>query len=400
MVNIMQKLNCYLKKNIILIVSFLMILQPVIDVIIGLSKYANILTSLTSLLRIIILLFFLYYFIFVGKIRDRKKVYCLFSIVALYLLFFFVNMNYSFLELKSALRTFYFPLILLSFYCIKEEQKTFIDRKYLFISLGIYAFVIIFGFITNTAFNSYEVAKVGTSGYFYAANEIGNIIAILLPLLFSFVFNKINWKKIVFFALIIIVIFILGTKTPFISLLICFIYYYIKKFNYKNIIKLLILPLVAIIFLFIIIPLTPIYKNTLIHASFLKLNNISQIIKNPSLFDHFVLGSRLKFLKENTNIYLHSDINDQLLGIGYLHNTKESEMDFNDILYRQGIIGFIVYFGVVINILLSNKNTKRDWLLIILILLITTIVGHVITAPSVGTFVASLLLLSKKEVKE
>jgi hypothetical protein len=308
-------------------------------------------------------------------------------------------MHFSFPELKVALRTFYFPILFILIVNMKDEVKKFIEIKYLLISISIYCSIIILGFITNTAFSSYEIAKVGTAGYFYAANEVGNIIAILLPFVFEYVFNKINYKKVLYFILIVAAIFILGTKTPFISLVICSLYYIFKEVNKKDIIKVSVMSLISLVFIFVVIPLTPLYKNVIIHASFLKLNNISELIEKPELFDHFVLGSRLQFLNSNAEIYLNSTINDKLLGIGYIENSKLAEMDFNDILFRQGIIGFIVYFGTIFYVFLNKLIYKKYILPITLIILISGIVGHVMTAPAVSTFAAYILCLAIKEVK-
>jgi hypothetical protein len=285
----MEKVNNYIRKNIIFIVSFFILLQPLIDVIIGLCSSNMVLAFIASLIRIFVLGFFIYYLIFINNSKSKKKVICLLSIIFAYLLFYFVHMNYSFNEIKLALKTFYFPTLFPILFLIKEEEGKFIDTKYLLISLFTYSSIIIFGFITNTAFQSYQIVKEGTSGYFYAANEISGIIAILLPFVFEYVFKRIDYKKVLYLLTIILSIFIMGTKTPIISLIICSIYYIIKSINKNNYIKVTITSLVVIIILFVILPITPIYKNTLIHASFLKLNSIKQLIEEPSLLDHFIL---------------------------------------------------------------------------------------------------------------
>jgi hypothetical protein len=96
---------------------------------------------------------------------------------------------------------------------------------------------------------------------------------------------------------------------------------------------------------------------------------------------------------------MNSDIDDKLLGIGYTENIKLSEMDLNDIFYRQGIIGFIIYFVSIFYILFINggKINTKYLLSVLLILLTATIVGHIITAPAVSTFSAYIMCLFKKE---
>jgi hypothetical protein len=397
--NNILKINDNIKKNIILIISFILLLQPIIDLVIGLSIKTDFFPSIMSLIRMIILGFLLYYFIFINKSKYKKWITIFLCLIIVYLGCYFINMNLSFIELKAAIKIFYFPVMFMILASIFAEEKRFIDIKYFLISLSIYAFIIILGFLTNTAFNSYDVAKTGSSGYFNAANEIGGIISLLLPFAFSYVFNKINIKKIVWLLLIIGSIFILGTKTPFISLIICLCYYIIKLINKKNIIKISLISLLSLILLSLIIIKTPIYENMIIHAEFLGIEEIGDVIEKPELIDHFLLGSRLKFLGGNNNVYMESDVTDKLFGIGYIDDSKLAEMDIYDIFYRQGIVGFILFFGTVLSVLLLNtKKYNKDYILpIILMILVSTFVGHVLTAPAVSTFVALILCGFKRE---
>lgn len=394
-------MNKYIKENIILLISILVLLQPLIDVVIGFCSLNGTLSLIASLIRVIILGFLIYYLIFINNSKSKRIIVLILGTISVYLLFYFMHMNYNFLELKTALKIFYFPILFSILFCVKEEEGKFIEEKYLLMSLFIYSFVIVFGFITNTAFQSYQVAKEGLSGYFNAANEISGIIAILLPFVFDYVLKKINYKKTLYFAFIILSIFILGTKTPIISLLICSIYYIIKGMNKNNYIKTLTASAIVIIILLVVIPITPIYKNTMIHASFLKLHSVKQLITDPCLIDHFVFGSRLQFLKNNTEVYLDSGLGSKFLGIGYTKNTKMAEMDFNDIFYRQGLIGFLLYFTLIFYIIFLNNGrvNNKHILPVVLIILTAGIVGHVITAPAVGTFVAYIMCLFKKERK-
>ena len=396
----MGKVNQYLKQNIILIIALIIIIQPIIDVVIGLSLRYETIMTIASLIRLVILVFLFYWFYFFSNSSVREKGLIILSVIAVYFIFYLFSTQLSFNELRMALRTFYFPIIFILLYSIKETKKEFINSKYLLISLGIYASVIVFGFLTNTAFNSYMVSKVGTSGYFYAANDISNIIAILLPLVFMYVFDKININKILYFILIVSSIFILGTKTPFVSLIICIIYFTIKVINKNNIIKVTFISLGGVLLLSLFITFTPVYKNFVIHASFLKIDNVKQIITDPKTLDHFLLGSRLVLLEENTKWFLNSQPKNILYGGGYNDNqSKLVEMDYHDILYRHGFIGFVIYFGSFIY-LFADKKRKFNiefTLPLILVTLIAFFVGHVMTQPAVSTFVACLLCLFIKE---
>ena len=385
-----KAINLTLKSNIVSILSFLIVLQPIIDMTIGLSIKTNFFPSIMSLIRMIILIFLLYYFVFVNTSKIKKKIILMLMIIFTYLLCFFINMDFSFVELKSAIKVFYFPLIFLIIVSIFNEEKKFIDKKYFLISLGLYALIIIVGHLTNTAFNSYFESKVGTSGYFHSANEIGAIISILLPFAFGYVFNKVSLKKFLYLFLIISAILLLGTKTPFISLFICLIYYIFRLVNRNSIVKISLIFIPSMILLSTLVLMTPVYKNMVIHVKFLEVESITEFITKPELIDHFLLGSRLKFLDNNNQIYQRSGISNQLFGIGYVNDPKLVEMDLFDILFRQGIIGCLIYFSIIFNILLFNKQkyNKKHILPLALIVLISTVVGHVFTAPAVSIFVA------------
>ena len=77
-----------------------------------------------------------------------------------------------------------------------EENKT-IANNIINITLLSYSLVIIIARITNTAFNSYAVAKVGTIGWFNSANEISAIISIIVPYLFIKIKDKNDYPYIV-----------------------------------------------------------------------------------------------------------------------------------------------------------------------------------------------------------
>lgn len=400
---LIKKINDKLRKNIMSIIACIVIIQPLIDVLIGVSIKMGIFYNIVSPIRLVILMFFLYYLFFVSKNDFKKRAIILISIIASYLLLFFINNGLSFTELKTSLRVFYLPIMFVIFYTILKEQKKSINSKYYLVALLIYACVIIFGAITNTAFNSYLETKVGTSGYFNAANEIGGIVAILLPFVFNYVFHCINYKKILYFFIILIAIVILGTKTPFISLVICTVYYIGRTINKKNMLRAILISSGVILILGLVFVRTPAYKNIKIHLRHLEIDTVMDFIERPELFDHFMFGSRLRMLGINNEIYNKSPINNIMLGMGYTKNVKLVEMDFYDIFHRQGLVGFVIYMGSILYIVLGNiKNINKNHILaIVLIVLVAYMVGHVLTAPAVSTFVMFVLcgFIFKKEVK-
>ena len=138
-----------------------------------------------------------------------------------------------------------------------------------------------------------------------------------------------------------------------------------------------------------------------------------EVFTDYELFDHFVFSSRLKFLGNTFDSYKDSSTLEKIFGIGYIENygtddasTKMIEMDYFDILFRHGIVGFVIYMGVFIFFLCKafkftysikdNSYKICNYLSLTLIILLSLITGHVLLAPSVSIFVA--LILTKKEV--
>ena len=153
----------------------------------------------------------------------------------------------------------------------------------------------------------------------------------------------------------------MGTKTPLLifiltlglSIVYLFINY-MKQKEYKKIFISSLITLIGIIALLGIIPQTNFYKNIKTHLKFLKIKDVTEVIEKEEYIDHFIFSQRLTFLKKEKKIYQKANNYQKLFGIGYLENGKETkriEMDYFDIYYSHGIVGFILISTVIIFIL-------------------------------------------------
>ena len=318
-------------------------------------------------------------------------------------------------ELQKTLKTFYFPLLLISIYPIKAEIKW--STKHLITTLMIYLILIFIPEILNIGFDSYEITKEGSVGFFYSANEISAIVSILTPLFILYLFDgKINITKVFIFIIYITVILNLGTKTPFLALIITsalFMFWFLmKKKILKSLIKtyILALTLIAVVTLgAYIIPKTTFYKNINIHLDFLEVKDINDIFEDPQLIDHFIFSQRLSFLDNKAKIYEKVNIPQKMFGIGYYENNKESkmiEMDYFDIYYSHGIIGFVLFFSIYTYILIDivkksyliikDKKTYSIFICIIFILVLSLFTGHIIIAPAVSYISVYIIMYLEK----
>ena len=321
-----------------------------------------------------------------------------------------------FVEIQNLVKTFYFPVLLLTLYSIKDEFR--ISKLTLFTTLFMYLLLIFVPTLFGIGFKTYEITKAGTLGFYNSANEISGIISILTPIVFLIFKDDNNpIKKTIYTLIFLVVILMMGTKTPLLSLGITvgvtFIYLWtksIKRKDYKPILYSFIGLVIAIGLLIVVIPKTNFYKNIETHLNYLKLDSVFDVFEDEELVDHFIFSSRLKFLKNKARIYSNSSTYEKLFGIGYINNnktTKMIEMDYFDIFYSHGIIGFILFFSIVLPIIYKllvdyqKRNYERFMLMtsFVLIIFLSFFTGHIITAPSVSLISVILILYLGKRQK-
>lgn len=409
----------YLKKNINIIISIFILIQPILDIITGIFLHIlNINLTIGIIIKIIFVLLLIYIALFVF---NKKKLIIPYFILIIYGLFYCLGMiiykdSSLFVEIQNLVKTFYFPVLLLTLYSIKDEFR--ISKLTLFTSLFMYIILIFIPTLFGIGFKSYEITKAGTLGFYNSANEISGIISILTPIVFL-VFKDDNnpIKKTIYTLIYLVVILMMGTKTPLLSLGITvgvtFIYLWIKSIkrkDYKPILYSFIGLVIAIALLIVVIPKTNFYKNIETHLNYLKLDSVFDVFEDEKLIDHFIFSSRLKFLKNKAKIYANSSTYEKLFGIGYINNnktTKMIEMDYFDIFYSHGIIGFILFFSIVLPIIYKllvdyqKRNYERFMLMtsFILIVFLSFFTGHIITAPSVSLISVILILYLGKRQK-
>ena len=410
----MGKINKLIEKHIEKIILIFIYMQPILDLIAGITQ--NILkTNITasSIIRLIFLFFCIYYLLILNK-QKKNKIYL--TLIAIYTIIFslitiiFKDTNILSYELKNTINTFYLPIILLAIIEMFKQYNIKLKLKNIVYLYMTYIILILIPNLTHTGFQSYAIAKVGSSGWFTSANGIGNILSILLPFIVLFIIK--NKKTIILLLPIIYVFLSMGTKVPILSLIICIIttllFYITKWIKEKQNKKLLITTFTTIIISItsiIILPKTTFYKNIQIHKEYLGFKNYKEILTNYELLDHFVFSQRLTFLTNTHTNYMKSNILQKTFGIGYIENygtdkisTKTIEIDYFEILYRNGIIGFIIFMSLLIpNIIriLKQKEKKIENIelktSILLVLLLSLFSGHILVTPSVSIFVALII---------
>lgn len=405
-------MNDFIKKNISIIIAIFVLLGPILDLITGLCLHTlGINLTLGIIVRVLFLVFICIITLFTFK---KKNVLIPYLIIGLYFILYTIGMlvfkdTNLFTEIQNLVKVFYFPILLVSIYSIKDEIR--ISNLTLFTVMFTYLILIFIPTLLNLGYDTYEIAKVGTLGFFNSANEISGIISLLTPTMLIVLFSSKNIiPKLVLALIYIVVILMVGTKTPILALGITIgisvLYLWIKSIKakkYKNVFISLFAVIILGISLILVIPKTNFYKNIRIHLDYLELDSITEVFTDKELVDHFIFSSRLKFLDNKAALYNKSNTYLKIFGIGYLKNykaTKMIEMDYFDILFSHGIVGFIIFFGITVPILVKIVREKRkvdyeyvmNFTSLLLIIILAFFTGHIITAPSVSLLSIILLL--------
>lgn len=405
-----------MKKTIfnksILLILFLY-LQPVLDVLYAVSN--NILgfnVSINSIVRILFLVYFAIYILFINK-DKLSRIWMI--IISLYFLIFGISVfilekNVLFYEFRNTISTFYFLVMFIYMYVVNKDLR--ISNKH-FVYVGlIYLLLITIPNIFGIGFNTYLEGKDGSTGLFYSANAISIIIVVLLPVVISYF--KDNKKYLLGGTYLLLMIYSslsMGTKTPLIGILLVVSIYIIRyvislfiKREYKKVSIIFCWLLITLVCVVMLLPKTTFYKNIIIHMNYFDIDSINDVA-SYTFVNNIIFSNRLEFLKENFKAYNDSNIVNKLFGLGYSWDcngndvcTKMVEIDYFDVFYRHGIIGFIVYFGIcgyIFKMLFKTNKIEYKNICLLLVLLLSLFSGHVVTSASVSILLSYIFNIKK-----
>ncbi len=461
--NTLQKLSA---KYLPLLLTTYVILQPVIDVLTSLGTRANMTITVGLVVRTLFMAYAFVYTVFISKFKQKKFVLLYLSLITAYMLAFAIYMSslgpisYVLANIKETVKTFFFPYVAVYFYAVYKEHNFVISKKTVAITTSLYAGSIFLAYLTGSSFTSYQ-SGYGYCGWFYAANEISDILSLVSPIAICFALeyikNNTNMNKkqvcvtISLLGLIFVCIFActyIGTKVIFpiilVYLILCavrFIIGYIKAKNNKNIISLII----AILFCVITVcmytssPLNdylsdvylPIGDETSEEAKLLRENSehiynntiLGRMIRDNKALEklNWLLSQRLIIIATSVEEYVTGDIGTIMLGIGYKNNSsyeydieKMIEMDAPAVLCRHGIVGFALiylpYFALICYFVISffkkpkhilDSLSRCTYLYISVIgFIISLLIGHTIMSPNVSLFIVFTAMTVLSEIEK
>lgn len=437
----MRKINFFLDNNIQRILIIFLYIQPIINLVTSLMiRFYGADFTLGIIIRSLVLIILGYYSLVVIKSKFWYCSLIYILLITIYIIVYIFNIynlkgaSVLFMEIKYLIKAFYFPLMLLFIFNIFDYKKINIKFLHFIISIYIYIAIIFIANLTQTAFVSYGGFKTGNVGWFYAANEIGSILGIMFPIVLIFV-TKIKNKFLTYLILTayITVLLQIGTKVPFLSVIIsllttiiyCFLNY-IKTKDKINI-SLLISPFaIMLLFTFIILPYSPAGNNLNMHFKLVNVDSIRDFfikdkvdsskqnnINKPNPMN-IIYSGRDQYLDYVKGNYNHLSLWRKITGVGYIEiddlnkqKIKAIEMDFHDLFYRFGLLGFLLYFVIPFLIIYSNVETLTSYFLecltdktimcclssILLGVAIASIAGHVLTAPAVSIYLVFIIMI-------
>ncbi|HDX9625019.1 TPA: O-antigen ligase family protein [Bacillus anthracis] len=429
------------------------VFQPILDLLTSFSIYVLHMSATVGIVvRFAFMLLALGYLLLHHKQQGAKKYIlylCLFGIVLAIGLVnnLMVKSPVSFGEEVKFIMKSVYPIVLLFGYIIalkelKNNEFAFhkIITYFLYATL-ILSISIIAAMATGTDFPSYPNSKIGSRGWFFAGNDLSSIFAIMFPIVVLYSVHKTtSFSKVYYWIPTVLAMYasiMIGTKVGYgaivitlgIALFFLFIEYMMhRKKEGRGFIYLVNTIVAAVVLggLLVLTPQTPIAKNMSIHLQIYEYKKSVQdekdrkegkVVKEEehkqgeltdSEMKSLIYSDRDKFLKVYKQYYKEAPLSQKLFGMGYAGNyttkMKLVEMDFHDLFFAFGIVGFLMYllpllyFGIKIFIRLITNFKKlfsvKHMLLastLVLSLGIGFMSGHVLTAPAVSIFFVVIL---------
>ncbi len=432
-------------KQKIIYIYFLIL--PFIDLVTSLiTRFTNFPISLGVIIKGLTLVLVLVYTLFFSNSRYRTKTikYYLLVLVfgVIYLLLKLDSFSVSFLvtEITNAFKYLYFPLMLLGLLNVFDDFK--IDNKLiekvLLINCLTYMVLLLVPFFLNSSFDSYQDGSAfGKSGWFYAANEIGAIVVLLLFSVKKLLEEKKLWKSLLilptFFAIAII-----GTKVSYVGMIIVsglIIVELLYKHKWNGVFP----ALVLFVYLLITISFSPAMRNLSSTVDRIESSDKNEIVitkkdKNKDkdkdsdeeeekviVIDEklyrtleIVFNGRATSFIKNIVVFYNDGVESMLFGLGWEDRVELIEIDYLDILISYGMVGFVIYFLPLLGYLYYLLRNRHNWdieivsytLLMLLGIAISSFAGHVLSAPAVSIYLILLIIIvqnklnSKLKLKE
>lgn len=447
-------MNClkapFQEKNAGKILTAYVLMQPVLDLLVSLMlNLLSVSVSIGVFIRAFFMLYTVLYILVNRDIKYRKWALLYFGVLILYAAAFMINIVMGkpsftwFDEAKNVVKAFYFPVMLVGMTLIVLQCGVKITDKLMTLLLFEYTAIIFAATVTGTYYYSYIYEKRGTVGWFYAPNEIGAIIAILLPFTLVYLFQeKKIYKGLIPFLITMFSVFYMGTKVPvlayagylFVGIVVIIINLARRKkiFTKANVARGVCVLLATLFFLFT----APVCKNIVsvftqaFHLEYMGTpggenpddlkDSSGNKLPSTGPDASILLSNRDTFLENVKIAYDKTSPVDKIVGMGHYmrfesgYSNKTIEMDFMDLYYHYGILGVVLYFAAFIGIFLailiaglkrfatfvSSFRYTAGFYAVLISCGVAMLAGHVFTAPAVSFCIVLAVIYVIQVIKE
>lgn len=357
------------QKTFLLLLIFL-VLQPVIDVMTTASlMILNVNLTVGVIVRVLymaVILLILLKLAFSSRLA-KKYIFYLIGLAVVIGINIAVNMNlkdpyFLFKELKFYNKVIYFPILFLGFNMLylqlKKQRVPLIEKTtaYFLYSSIIISAVFIVSFLTGTSLSNYSHTKIGFTGWFFAGNEIGAIMAIILPVTAVYAIEKTKSFKTSYywipFILLSISMLFLGTKVGYggivivlIAACISLLIIYLTKERTKKTRANMLVSLLLLAALAVSTPFTPVFNNMYAHLGILNIDINKEEPKKevteepeeepedtqqePTITEeqlqNLVFSSREKYLADFKQDFAEAPVLQKMFGMGFAGNYEMPE---------------------------------------------------------------------------
>ena len=383
-------------------VYIFLLLSPILDVLTAVtSKNFNLGFSIGTIIRG---LFVILSLVWLKYNSNRKKIILLFLLYVLLALIYYFGLNrYTILtEITNIFHIFYLAILMLLFGKYNNDN---INDKLMVKIFLIYLNLIIIPYIFGINLNSNYIE--GYFGLFNGGKELSAVLVLLSVPALNYVNNSKSYiLKLITYLELFVCIYLVGTKTLFIGILIVLLFLFIRYIKYSRLFKVEKNRRVAIwssMFIFVlliaIIPFTPMKKNISNTLNYYEINKVSDLL-NVRNIDNVIFSKRLSNLKNVTKEFKKTDINGVIYGIGQtkVESINIIEIDMFDIFYSIGLFGTLVFILMILYTAHFYDLRDKYKFAFILLVLISILAGHVLNRPMVSIYLAVLYLLSKNSL--
>lgn len=451
------KIQNFSRERLMLILSVYIICQPLLDVITGLGAQAGHSVTAGVVIRALVVVLAFLYAVFISDFPGKKRwmIYTglLTGYLALFMAYMFTvgGLSLCIGNVREMVKTFFAPFVLIFLWSVYRQFGYLVAAETIAWAGGLYASVIPIAVLTGTSFVSYGSSGYGFRGWFYAANEVGCVMALTAPFTIWYclqilptVTKKTWWKAVLALLVLGAVAYsanFLGTKIVFGAIalycaaaLVWQIVSLIREPSRKHRIQAaaMVFMLIMVVFRYFNSPLQsyldniyrPLMNNDpeLVLASWGK--EIEQAADGTWLYELLkanptlkrvdqILSRRFISASPAVQVYTEGGVLAKLLGIGYANAGAYSrpvyymvEMDPLAVLVRHGIIGFVLYYGPYLAFLgyavtqffrcAGRRVSSLAYCTALYCSLvgfgISVVAGHALVSPAVATFILVVAL--------